>query len=68
MIGMVTHRSLWKFNRWAIILSFVLSAILTPPDPVSQVAMAGPLIILYNLSIVVSYFITRGKEKRLAES
>ncbi len=64
LIGMVTHRSLWKFNRWAIILSFVLSAILTPPDPVSQVAMAGPLIVLYNLSIGVSYLITRKKESR----
>jgi len=68
MIGLVTHRSLWKFNRWAIILAFVLAAILTPPDPVSQVAMAFPLIALYNLSIVVAYLITRGKEKKLAES
>lgn len=68
LIGVVTHRSLWKFNRYAIILSFVLAAILTPPDPVSQVAMAGPLIVLYNLSIGVSYLVTRSKAKKLAES
>jgi len=66
MIGMVTHRGLWKFNRYAIILAFVFSAILTPPDPVSQVAMAGPLIVLYNLSIITSFFITRRREKKAA--
>src|SRR5262245_46968332 len=49
MVGMVTHRGLWKFNRWFVVLAFVVGAILTPtPDVVSQVAMAGPMIILYN--------------------
>ena len=62
--GMVTHRSLWKFNRWAILLSFVVSAALTPPDIYSQMFMAGPLIILYNLSIVLSLFVTLGRERK----
>ncbi len=65
-VGLVTHRSLWKFNRWAIVLSFVFAAILTPPDPVSQCMMAGPLIVLYNGSIIVAFFITKGKERRAA--
>jgi len=64
LIGMVTHRGLWKFNRYAIILAFVVAAILTPPDAVSQIAMALPLIVLYNLSILVSLIITRRREKR----
>ena len=64
MIGLVTHRSLWKFNRYAIVLAFIFAAILTPPDPVSQVAMALPLVVLYNLSIVAAYFVTRRREKR----
>jgi len=63
-IGMVTHRSLWKFNRWWIVLSFVISAALTPPDIVSQILMAGPLIVLYNFSIIISWIITRRREKR----
>lgn len=62
--GLVTHRSLWKFNRWAILLSFVVSAALTPPDIYSQMFMSGPLIILYNLSIILSFFVTLGRERK----
>ncbi len=62
--GIVTHRSLWKFNRWALLLSFVVSAALTPPDIYSQMFMAGPLIILYNLSIILAFFVTIGKERK----
>jgi sec-independent protein translocase protein TatC len=62
--GLVTHRSLWKFNRWAILLSFVVSAALTPPDIYSQMFMAGPLIVLYNLSIILSLFVTLGRERK----
>ena len=61
--GIVTHRSLWKFNRWWIVLSFVISAILTPPDPASQTLMAGPLIILYNLSIGIAFLFTKKRER-----
>jgi len=64
LAGMVTHRSLWKFNRWALILAFVASAALTPPDVVSQVLMAGPIVVLYNLSIVISWVITFRREAR----
>ncbi|RMH37134.1 MAG: twin-arginine translocase subunit TatC [Deltaproteobacteria bacterium] len=64
VIGVVTHRGLWKFNRYAIVLAFVFAAILTPPDPVSQVAMAIPLVALYNLSIGVSWLVTRRRERR----
>ncbi len=62
--GIVTHRSLWKFNRYALLLSFVISAALTPPDIYSQMFMAGPLIILYNLSIILAFFVTIGKERK----
>jgi sec-independent protein translocase protein TatC len=62
--GLVTHRSLWKFNKYAIILSFVIGAILTPgPDIMSQLLMATPMIVLYNLSIVIAWVVTRNKEK-----
>lgn len=66
LTGAVTHRALWKFNRWWIVLSFVLAAALTPPDVVSQTLMAGPLIVLYNLSIIVSYIITKRRESKQA--
>lgn len=64
LAGIVTHRSLWKFNRWAILLSFVVGAILTPPDIYSQLLMAGPLVVLYNLSIIISLVVTLLRERR----
>ena len=45
MVGMVTHRGLWKFNRWFVVIAFIVGAILTPsPDVVSQIMMALPMI------------------------
>jgi sec-independent protein translocase protein TatC len=66
LIGLVTHRGLWKFNRWWIVLSFVISAALTPPDVVSQILMAGPLVVLYNMSIGISFLVTRSRERKNA--
>ena len=66
-IGLVTHRGLWRFNRWAAVLAFVVGAILTPsPDVLSQVLMAGPLLLLYNLSIVIAWLLTRRRERAVA--
>lgn len=66
LIGVVTHRSLWRFNRWWIVLSFVIGAALTPPDVMSQMLMAGPLIVLYNVSIGLAYIVTTRRESRQA--
>jgi sec-independent protein translocase protein TatC len=67
MVGLVTHRGLWKFNRWFVVLAFVIGAILTPsPDVPSQLMMAMPMIILYNLSILISWYVTSQREKRQA--
>ncbi|MBS1118557.1 MAG: Sec-independent protein translocase, TatC subunit [Deltaproteobacteria bacterium] len=64
MVGMVTHRGLWKFNRWFVVIAFVIGAILTPsPDVVSQIMMATPMIILYNVSILLAWYVTSKREK-----
>jgi len=64
MVGLVTHRGLWKFNRWFIVVAFVVGAILTPsPDVVSQIMMATPMIVLYNLSIILAWYVTRRRER-----
>jgi sec-independent protein translocase protein TatC len=64
-VGLVTHRSLWKFNRWFVVIAFIVAAILTPsPDVVTQVLMALPMIVLYNISIGIAYVVTRRREKR----
>ncbi|MEZ4401001.1 MAG: twin-arginine translocase subunit TatC [Kofleriaceae bacterium] len=64
-IGLVTHKSLWRFNRWFIVVAFVVGAVLTPSaDVVSQTMMAVPMIVLYNLSILVAWMVVRNKQKQ----
>jgi sec-independent protein translocase protein TatC len=67
MVGLVTHRSLWKFSRYWIVLSFIIGAILTPgPDVVSQFLMATPMIVLYNISILFAWRVTIRRERKAA--
>jgi len=54
IIGLVTDRTLKDFFKYAVILIFVLSALLTPPDVITQFLMAGPLILLYGVSIYIA--------------
>ncbi len=53
-IGVVDDRMLKDFFRYAVVLIFILAAILTPPDVISQVLMALPLILLYLVSIYIA--------------
>lgn len=65
MVGLVTHRSLWKFSRYFIVVSFIIGAILTPgPDVVSQFLMATPMIVLYNISILLAWRVTKRREAK----
>ena len=49
--GMVTHQTLAKGRKYAIIMTFVVAAFLTPPDIISQIMLAIPILGLYELSI-----------------
>ena len=61
-LGVLTHHTLIRGARYAIVLFFVIAAVLTPPDVLSQFLMAGPLVLLYGVSIlVVKYTARRGK-------
>ncbi len=62
-IGMVTDKSLKDFFKYAIVLIFILSALLTPPDVLTQFLMSGPLIILYGISIMIAKAINPYKEE-----
>lgn len=55
-IGIINHRMLSKYRRYAIVGIFVVAAVFTPPDVFSQLMMATPLLILYEISIWVAYF------------
>lgn len=54
-IGVLDHRFLIHQFRYAVIFLFILAAVLTPPDIVSQILLAVPLILLYGVSILVAY-------------
>jgi sec-independent protein translocase protein TatC len=61
-IGLVTSRLLIKQFKYAVLIIFGISAMLTPPDVVTQFMMAGPILILYGISILVAKFF--GKEAK----
>jgi sec-independent protein translocase protein TatC len=55
-LGVVTHRTMIGYARYAVLAIFVIAAVLTPgPDIASQMLMAGPLFVLYAVSIGVAY-------------
>ena len=54
VIGVVTDRTLKDFFKYAVVLIFIASALLTPPDILTQFLMAGPLILLYGASIYIA--------------
>ena len=55
-LGVISSDSLRRWRRFAIVLAFFLGMVLTPPDPMSQLLMAIPLILLYEVSIWGVYF------------
>lgn len=57
--GVIDHTSLVRYFRHAVVAIFVVAAVLTPPDVVTQLLMAGPLLLLYGISIGVAYFAAR---------
>ncbi len=65
-IGLISDHTLRKGRRYAVILALVLGATLTPPDLFSQVMLAAPVFILYELSIWIVRF--TGSESRRDES
>jgi sec-independent protein translocase protein TatC len=61
--GVINHTHLIKFARYFVVIAFILSAIITPPDPLSQVLLAAPLIALYTLSIGIAWLVHRRPKK-----
>jgi len=66
-MGVVDHKWLSKNRKFAILVAFVVGAILTPPDVFSQVAIAGPFIILYEIGIIVARLFGKKKPKEEEE-
>ncbi|WP_457748023.1 twin-arginine translocase subunit TatC [Sulfurimonas sp.] len=53
LLGLVNDKQMTAFFKYAIVIIFIVAALLTPPDVLTQLLMAGPLIILYGLSILI---------------
>lgn len=55
-LGVLTHRDLAKYRRHVCVLSFILGAVLTTPEVITQVAMAIPLYLLYEICIWIAWY------------
>ncbi len=66
-MGLVTPEFLRKYRKYTLVLVLILAALITPPDVISQVIVAIPMLILYEISITISKIIIR-KEKKVAET
>jgi len=66
-VGLVTSAGLAAKRRYAIVLVVVVAAIVTPPDVISQITLAVPLILLYEVSIVLARMVEKRRAKQEAE-
>jgi sec-independent protein translocase protein TatC len=63
-VGLLSAAGLAEKRKWAIVIAFIVAAVLTPPDPVSQIGLAVPTILLYELSIILARWVERDREKQ----
>jgi sec-independent protein translocase protein TatC len=64
-VGLLTSDWLREKRKFAIVAAFVVAAVLTPPDPMSQIGLALPAILLYEVSIYMARLV---EKKRAAEN
>lgn len=67
-MGFVSAHSFKKNRRYAILMSVVMAAILTPPDPVTQLFMAVPLVVLYEVGAVLATLVEKRKSPDLIDA
>lgn len=63
MLGIVDVESLRKYRSFVIVGILVLGAMLTPPDPISQLALAGPVYVMYEIAIIIISIIKKKEAK-----
>jgi sec-independent protein translocase protein TatC len=67
-VGILSVATLKSKRRYAIVIVFIVAAVLTPPDAISQVALAVPMLALYEMAILLGSVIERDRAKREAEA
>jgi len=66
--GIISAEGLRSFRRYAIVLIFVAAAIFTPPDPISQLSLGLPLLVLYEISIILVAMMQRRQVQEAAST
>ena len=66
-IGIVTPQFLRKYRKHSVVVILIIAAIVTPPDPLSQIMITIPLYILFEISVIISAIVARQKAKDEAE-
>ena len=66
-IGLVSSKGMREKRKYAIVMAFVAAAILTPPDPISQIGLALPTILLYEISIISVRLIEKKRREQQGE-
>ncbi|MEQ9440238.1 MAG: twin-arginine translocase subunit TatC [Cyclobacteriaceae bacterium] len=66
--GIITPSTLTTYRRHAIVVILIISALVTPPDPITQLLVTFPLILLYQASILISKWVLRKKREAAAEA
>lgn len=63
-VGVITPEFLKKYRKFALVIVLIVSAIITPPDIASQVIVAIPVLILYEVSIIIARFVTKRQNSK----
>ena len=63
-VGLITPEIMKKYRKIALVIVLILSAVITPPDVASQIIVAIPVLVLYQISIYISKFVLKRDAKR----
>jgi sec-independent protein translocase protein TatC len=67
-IGILTDTLMKNYRRYALIIILILAAFFTPPDPLSMIIVAVPMILLYQFSIWIAKVVGRRREREMEEA
>jgi sec-independent protein translocase protein TatC len=66
-VGLLTPKFLRKYRKHSYVILLIIAAIITPPDVISQIIVTIPLVILYEIGIVISANVDKANQRRLSE-
>jgi sec-independent protein translocase protein TatC len=66
-VGLATSAGMAAKRKYAVVAVFIVAAVLTPPDPISQISLALPILLLYEISIYMAKLVERKRAKQEAE-